>query len=52
MRGSSHERGGYGRGSLTARDDLQAKVPAFIAYDNRTTAKPFQRPYRGKPLLA
>ena len=40
------------RGSLTARDDLQVKVPAFIAYDNRTMDKPFQWPYRGKSLLA
>jgi len=31
---------------------LQAKVLAFIAYDNRTMAQPFKWPYRGTAPLA
>ncbi len=38
------------RGSFTSIEDLQAKVVAFIAYFNRTMAKPFQWTYQGKPL--
>ena len=37
------------RGSFTSVDDLKAKVLAFIAYYNRTMAKPFRWNY-GKPL--
>ncbi len=37
------------RGSSSSVDDLKAKVLAFIAYDNRTMAKPFRWNY-GKPL--
>jgi transposase len=40
------------RGSFTSVDDLQAKVLAFIAYYNRTMAKPFKWTYQGKPLMA
>ncbi len=40
------------RGSFTSVDDLQARVLAFIAYDNRTMAKPFRWTYQGKPLVA
>jgi transposase len=40
------------RGNFTSVEDLEAKVLAFIAYDNRTMAKPFQWTYQGKPLLA
>ena len=37
------------RGNFTSLEDLKAKVLAFIAYYNRTMAKPFQWTY-GKPL--
>ncbi len=40
------------RGSFTSVDDLQARVLAFIAYDNRTMAKPFKWTYQGKALVA
>lgn len=33
-------------------EDLKAQVLAFIAYDNRTMAKPFKWIYQGKPLTA
>ncbi|MGI8446814.1 MAG: transposase [Streptosporangiaceae bacterium] len=38
------------RGSFTSVADLQTKVLAFIAYFNRTMAKPFQWTFQGKPL--
>jgi hypothetical protein len=38
-----------GRGSFTSVEDLKAKVLAFIAYYNRTMARPFRWNY-GKPL--
>ncbi len=38
------------RGSFTSVDDLTAKVLAFIAYYNRTMAKPFKWTYQGKAL--
>jgi transposase len=37
------------RGSFTSTEDLKAKVLAFIAYYNRTMAKPFRWNF-GKPL--
>jgi len=40
------------RGSFTSTGDLQAQVLAFIAYDNRTMAKPFKWTYQGKALVA
>ena len=40
------------RGTFTSLDDLRTKVLAFIAYFNRTMAKPFKWTYRGKPLAA
>ena len=40
------------RGSFTSVDDLQTQLLAFIAYYNRTMAKPFQWTYQGKALLA
>ena len=40
------------RGNFTSTDDLQTKVLAFIAYFNRTMAKPFRWTYQGKPLHA
>ena len=40
------------RGTFTSIDDLRTKVLAFIAYFNRTMAKPFKWTYRGKPLAA
>jgi transposase len=40
------------RGSFTSVDDLKAKILQFIAYYNRTMAKPFKWTYEGKPLVA
>jgi putative transposase len=40
------------RGSFPSIEDLRAKVLAFIAYFNRTMAKPFKWTYQGKPLHA
>jgi transposase len=40
------------RGSFTSAEDLHAKLLAFIAYYNRTMAKPFKWTYQGKPLVA
>jgi len=40
------------RGNFTSVDDLRAQVLAFIAYFNRTMAKPFKWTYQGKPLHA
>jgi transposase len=38
------------RGNFTSTADLKAKLEAFIAYFNRTMAKPFKWTYQGKPL--
>ena len=38
------------RGSFTSVEDLAARVLAFIAYYNRTMAKPFKWTYQGKAL--
>ena len=40
------------RGSFTSVDDLVSKVHEFIAYYNRTMAKPFKWTYQGKALAA
>ena len=40
------------RGSFPSVADLQAQVLAFIAYYNRTMAKPFKWTYQGKALMA
>lgn len=40
------------RGSFTSVADLAAKIRAFIAYYNRTMAKPFAWTYCGKALVA
>jgi len=40
------------RGSFTSPEDLQTQVLAFIAYYNRTMAKPFRWTYQGKALVA
>ncbi|MDQ2741014.1 MAG: transposase [Chloroflexota bacterium] len=40
------------RGSFTSVDDLVTKVQDFIAYYNRTVAKPFKWIYQGKVLAA
>ena len=40
------------RGSFTSVADLEAQVRAFIAYYNRTMAKPFQWTSHGKALVA
>jgi hypothetical protein len=38
------------RGTFASVADLKAKVLAFIAYFNRTMAKPFRWTYQGKAL--
>jgi transposase len=38
------------RGNFTSVADLKAKILAFIAYFNRTMAKPFRWTYQGKAL--
>ena len=38
-------------GSFTSGEELKAKVLAFIAYDNRTMARPFKWTSQGKPLM-
>jgi transposase len=38
------------RGSFTSKQDLKAKIQAFIAYFNETLAKPFRWTYAGRPL--
>ena len=40
------------RGNFTSVEDLRAKVLAFIAYYNRTMAKPFRWTFTGKALAA
>lgn len=40
------------RGTFTSVADLKAKVLAFVAYFNRTMAKPFRWTYQGKALAA
>lgn len=40
------------RGSFASLQDLQDQVLAFIAYYNRTMAKPFKWTYQGKALTA
>jgi len=40
------------RGSFLSVADLQARVLAFIAYYNRTMARPFKWTYQGKALVA
>jgi hypothetical protein len=40
------------RGSFASVADLEARVLAFVAYYNRTMAKPFLWTYQGKALLA
>lgn len=40
------------RGSFTSIADLKAKVLSFIAYFNRTMAKPFRWTYQGQALAA
>lgn len=40
------------RGSFTSIADLEAKVLAFVAYFNRTMAKPFKWTFKGKALCA
>ncbi len=40
------------RGSFASVDDLRERVLGFIAYYNRTMAKPFKWTYQGKPLAA
>jgi hypothetical protein len=40
------------RASFTSTADLQTRILAFIAYFNRTLAKPFKWTYSGRPLQA
>jgi len=40
------------RASFTSKQDLKARIEAFIAYFNRTLAKPFKWTMTGKPLAA
>lgn len=40
------------RGAFTSVTDLKAKVLAFVAYFNRTMAKPLRWTYQGKALAA
>ena len=40
------------RASFTSTDDLRSRILAFIAYFNRTMAKPFAWTYSGRPLAA
>jgi transposase len=40
------------RGNFTSVADLKAKILAFIAYFNRTMAKPFRWTFQGKALAA
>ncbi len=38
------------RGNFTSKQDLKSKLKKFIAYFNKTMAKPFRWTYEGKPL--
>ena len=40
------------RASFTSKEHLKARIEAFVAYFNRTLAKPFKRTMTGKPLAA
>lgn len=40
------------RGNFTSTQDLKTKIEAFIAYFNKTMAKPFKWTYQGRPLVA
>jgi hypothetical protein len=40
------------RGSFTSQEDLKEQIERFIAYFNRTMAKPFKWTKTGKPLAA
>ena len=40
------------RGSFASTEDLRARIEGFIAYFDRTLARPFRWTYRGKPLAA
>jgi len=40
------------RGNFTSVEQLQERIEAFIAYFNRTMAKPFKWTYTGRPLVA
>jgi transposase len=40
------------RGHFLSKEDRRQKIETFIAYFNRTMAKPFRWTYQGKPLAA
>ena len=40
------------RGNFTSKKDLRTKIEEFIAYFNKTMAKPFRWTMEGKPLTA
>jgi len=39
------------RGNFLSKKDLKQKIEAFIAYFNKTMAKPFKWTYQGKVLI-
>jgi transposase len=39
------------RGNFTSVEDLRERILAFIAYFNKTMAKPFKWTYKGRPLV-
>jgi hypothetical protein len=38
------------RASFASVEDLRVRILAFIAYFNKTMAKPFKWTYKGRPL--
>ena len=38
------------RGNFTSVADLRERILAFMAYFNKTMAKPFKWTYKGRPL--
>lgn len=40
------------RGNFSSKENLKAKLCAFIDYFNKTMAKPFRWTYQGRPLMA
>ena len=38
------------RGNVTSVEDLRERILAFMAYFNKTMAKPFKWTYKGRPL--
>ena len=40
------------RGNVTSVEELEQRISDFVAFFNRTLAKPFRWTYEGKPLSA